>query len=362
MFSYSEEQLKSLARVEETRPERTGKDLRRLTADEKDALLAAFHPDYIRSAYTNLQVGANAGAPVLKELAALLQGTPRILSEKVDLSKVKYDVDVLIIGGGGAGASAAIEAKRAGANVMMVTKLRIGDANTAMAEGGIQAADREGDSPAIHYLDALGGGHFKNKQELLEKLVTEAPEAILWLNTLGVMFDKDKNGDMVETHGGGTSRKRMHACRDYSGSEIMRVLRDEVLNLGGACHGRRGQIALSGLPYVQPLWRHGGRPDFGISRGREAALPRNAAISSHGRCCAYADLRRAGNGKGAFSGRSAGGQRRHGVRESSGNARRYGFVDYPRMQGAQKRLADHGRRGRMAGYADDRFDSRRGHD
>ena len=99
MFSYSEEQLKSLARVEETRPERTGKDLRRLTADEKDALLAAFHPDYIRSAYTNLQVGANAGAPVLKELAALLQGTPRILSEKVDLSKVKYDVDVLIIGG-----------------------------------------------------------------------------------------------------------------------------------------------------------------------------------------------------------------------------------------------------------------------
>lgn len=232
MFSYSEEQLKSLARVEETRPERTGKDLRRLTADEKDALLAAFHPDYIRSSYTNLQVGANAGAPVLKELAALLQGTPRILSEKVDLSKVKYDVDVLIIGGGGAGASAAIEAKRAGANVMMVTKLRIGDANTAMAEGGIQAADREGDSPAIHYLDALGGGHFKNKQELLEKLVTEAPEAILWLNTLGVMFDKDKNGDMVETHGGGTSRKRMHACRDYSGSEIMRVLRDEVLNLG----------------------------------------------------------------------------------------------------------------------------------
>lgn len=47
----------------------------------------------------------------------------------------------------------------------------------------------------------------------------------MWLNTLGVMFDKDKNGDMVETHGGGTSRKRMHACRDYSGSEIMRVLR-----------------------------------------------------------------------------------------------------------------------------------------
>ena len=231
MYAYDEEQLKSLRKVEETRAERTGKDLRRLTADEKDALLSSYHPDYIRSAYTNLQVGANAGAPVLKELAALLQGTPRILGEKIDLNKIAYDVDVLIIGGGGAGASAAIEAKHAGANVLMVTKLRIGDANTTMAEGGIQAADKENDSPAIHYLDALGGGHFKNKKELLEKLVTEAPEAIRWLNSLGVMFDKDKNGVMITTHGGGTSRKRMHACRDYSGSEIMRVLRDETYDL-----------------------------------------------------------------------------------------------------------------------------------
>lgn len=231
MYAYDEEQLKSLRKVEETRSERMRKELRRLTADEKDELLSSYHPDYIQSAYVNLQVGANAGAPVLKELAALLQGTPRILSEKIDLNKIAYDVDVLIIGGGGAGASAAIEAKRAGANVMMVTKLRIGDANTTMAEGGIQAADKENDSPAIHYLDALGGGHFKNKKELLEKLVTEAPDAIRWLNSLGVLFDKDKDGVMITTHGGGTSRKRMHACRDYSGSEIMRVLRDEVYNL-----------------------------------------------------------------------------------------------------------------------------------
>ena len=44
------------------------------------------------------------------------------------------------------------------------------------------------------------------------------------------MFDKDKDGRMITTHGGGTSRKRMHACKDYSGAEIMRTLRDEVLN------------------------------------------------------------------------------------------------------------------------------------
>ena len=139
-------------------------------------------------------------------------------------------MDVLVIGGGGAGSSAAIEAHEAGANVMMVTKLRIGDANTMMAEGGIQAADKENDSPQQHYLDAFGGGHFAARPELLRRLVMEAPDAIKWLNELGVMFDKDKDGRMVTTHGGGTSRKRMHACKDYSGAEIMRVLRDEVWN------------------------------------------------------------------------------------------------------------------------------------
>ena len=160
----------------------------------------------------------------------LLHSNSRLLTDKVDINKVDYDVDVLVIGGGGAGASAAIEANEAGANVMIVTKLRIGDANTMMAEGGIQAADKENDSPVQHYLDAFGGGHFAARPELLKRLVMEAPDAIKWLNDLGVMFDKDKDGSMITTHGGGTSRKRMHACKDYSGAEIMRTLRDEVLN------------------------------------------------------------------------------------------------------------------------------------
>ena len=115
---------------------------------------------------------------------------------------------------------------------MIVTKLRMGDANTMMAEGGIQAADKPGDSPAQHFLDAFGGGHFAAKKELVYKLVTEAPEAIQWLNNLGVEFDKEPDGTMITTHGGGTSRKRMHAAKDYSGAEIMRTLRDEVLNRG----------------------------------------------------------------------------------------------------------------------------------
>lgn len=203
-----------------------------MTAEEKDALLKAFHPDYREDKFTTLQIGPNKGQKVPLELAEILQAHSRIRNTEIDLESPAYDVDVLIIGGGGAGSSAAIEAHEAGADVMIVTKLRIGDANTMMAEGGIQAADKANDSPAIHFVDAFGGGHYAAKRELLSKLVCDAPEAILWLNELGVEFDKDSEGNMITTHGGGTSRKRMHAAKDYSGAEIMRTLRDEVLNRG----------------------------------------------------------------------------------------------------------------------------------
>lgn len=230
MYQYTDEQLQSIKKVEATREKRLKELFPRMSAEEKDAVLKENHPDYIESAYEKLKAGPNKGDRVLHELAELLQGKPRITGKEIDLENPDYDVDVLVIGGGGAGSSAAITAHANGANVMIVTKLRIGDANTMMAEGGIQAADKENDSPAIHYLDAFGGGHFAAKPELLQKLVCEAPDAVRWLSDLGVMFDKDKDGNMITTHGGGTSRKRMHACKDYSGAEIMRTLRDEVLN------------------------------------------------------------------------------------------------------------------------------------
>ncbi len=232
MFTFTPEMLASIKKVEATRARRMETEPRRMTADEKDALLKAFHPDYREEGFATIGIGPNKGQKAPLELGKLLHSNSRLLHEKIDLSKVDYDVDVLVIGGGGAGSSAAIEAHEAGANVMIVTKLRIGDANTMMAEGGIQAADKENDSPVQHYLDAFGGGHFAARPELLRRLVMEAPDAIRWLNDLGVMFDKDKDGRMVTTHGGGTSRKRMHACKDYSGAEIMRTLRDEVINRG----------------------------------------------------------------------------------------------------------------------------------
>ncbi len=227
---FTESMLESIKKVESTRAQRMGTEPRRMSAEEKDALLKAYHPDYRPDGFKEIQIGPNKGQKAPSELADLLHSNSRLLNVPIDLSKIDYDVDVLVIGGGGAGASAAIEANEAGANVMIVTKLRIGDANTMMAEGGIQAADKENDSPVQHYLDAFGGGHFAARPELLRRLVMEAPDAIRWLNELGVMFDKDADGNMVTTHGGGTSRKRMHACKDYSGAEIMRTLRDEVLN------------------------------------------------------------------------------------------------------------------------------------
>ncbi len=226
----TQEMIDSIKKVEATRQERLTMDLPKMSAEEKSEVLKKYHPDFREDGFEVLKVGPNKGEKVPKQLCHLLQGQSRISGKNLDLSKIDYDVDVLVIGGGGAGASAAIEAQAAGANTMIVTKLRLGDANTMMAEGGIQAADKENDSPAQHYLDALGGGHFFNVPELLEKLVMDAPGAIKWLNELGVMFDKEKDGTMVTTHGGGTSRKRMHACKDYSGAEIMRVLRDEVWN------------------------------------------------------------------------------------------------------------------------------------
>ncbi len=227
---YSENFQASLAAVEAAREKNIALEPARMTAKQKEDLLAAYHPDYKQEEFATLQIGPNKGDKVPVELAALLQSHSRISKDSVDLSKPDYDVDVLIIGGGGAGSSAAIEAHEAGAKVMIVTKLRIGDANTMMAEGGIQAADKPNDSPAIHFVDAFGGGHFAAKRDLLSKLVCDAPEAIKWLSDLGVEFDKDADGTMVTTHGGGTSRKRMHAAKDYSGAEIMRTLRDEVLN------------------------------------------------------------------------------------------------------------------------------------
>jgi len=231
-MAYTEEMLASIRKVEQTRAARMNEEFRRATAEEKQALLRAFHPDYREDAMREVRLGPNQGHRMVNELVDLLEARCRLLPdlERIHLDQPDHDVDVLVIGGGGGGSSAALVARESGADVLLCTKLRLGDANTMMAQGGIQAADKENDSPAIHYLDVMGGGHYFNKPELVRALTHDAPLAIRWLEKLGCMFNKHEDGTMETIHGGGTSRKRMHFARDYSGAEIMRTLRDEVLN------------------------------------------------------------------------------------------------------------------------------------
>ncbi len=112
---YSKEFEASLKAVEAAREANIAYEPVRMTAQEKDDLLAAYHPDYKKSEFSVLKIGPNKGEEVPHELCEMLQAHSRIKASDVDLNDVRYDVDVLIIGGGGAGASAAIEADKAGA-------------------------------------------------------------------------------------------------------------------------------------------------------------------------------------------------------------------------------------------------------
>ncbi len=234
-MSYTPAMLESIQRVEATRTARLQETWPRLTADEKKALLEGHHPDYKPGTMRPLKLGPNKGDKVPHELADLLEAGSRLDPNRFDLSHIDYDVDVLVIGGGGAGTAAALLAQENGASVLIATKLRWGDANTMMAQGGIQAADKANDSPAMHYLDVMGGGGFVNIPELVRALVEDAPDVIKWLESLGTLLDKEQDGTMVSIHGGGTSRRRMHSAHDYSGAEIMRTIRDEAKNRGIPC-------------------------------------------------------------------------------------------------------------------------------
>lgn len=227
---YPQYMRESIAKVAATRQRRMTEEFARLTADQKASILKGFHPDHKAGKMVEIKIGSSKGERAPQEVEAVIQAYSRVDPDAFDLTKIDYDVDVLVVGGGGAGAAAALMAQEEGAKVLMVTKLRLGDANTMMAQGGIQAADKDHDSPTRHYLDVMGGGGYQNFPDLVRALVMDAPVVIDWLQDLGTMFDKRKNGTYITIHGGGTSRKRMHAARDYSGAEIMRTLRDEVRN------------------------------------------------------------------------------------------------------------------------------------
>jgi len=234
-MGYTAELLDLIKRVEATRAKRVershkGEEFPLLSLDERQKRLE-YHPDYKSETRRPITIGPSKGYSITHEMVDLLEAGSRIDPAEVDLSAPDYETDVLVIGGGGAGTAAALMAQEAGARVIVATKLRHGDANTMMAEGGIQAATKtHKDSPSIHYLDVMGGGHFKNVPELVKVLVTEAPLVIQWLESMGCLLSKEEDGTLRTMHGGGTARKRMHYAADITGAEIMRTLRDEARN------------------------------------------------------------------------------------------------------------------------------------
>jgi len=233
MSGYPEYMQESLRLVEKTRPERIGQVFPSMTAEEKEEILRDWHPDYKEGTKRPLRIGPSQGQIMPHEVVDILEAHPAITPDDIDLSDIAYDVDVLIIGAGGAGLSASLLALESGIErdgILMVQKLRLGDANSKMSQGGIQAAVSPEDSPTIHYLDVIGGGHYANDPDLVELMVREGPDVIRWHESLGVIYDKNPDGTVQLIPGGGTSRMRMLCCKDYTGLEITRVLVDEFLN------------------------------------------------------------------------------------------------------------------------------------
>lgn len=206
-------------------------EFRQPAADQvaTDELLRDFHPDHIAGSMSPLRIGPNAGDTCHTELVRLLQSDARI--DEADLAGAEtLETDVLVIGGGGAGCAAALTAAKRGARVMLTTKLRLGDSNTVMAEGGIQASVEKGDTPQMHFEDTTKGGHHHVDRPLAAQMVMDGPKVIRWLIQQGMQFDVDKYGDLLTRRAGGTSAPRVVHFRDYTGLEMMRVLREAVAN------------------------------------------------------------------------------------------------------------------------------------
>ncbi|MDM8567678.1 FAD-dependent oxidoreductase [Candidatus Halobeggiatoa sp. HSG11] len=196
---------------------------------EMSELLRDYHPDYYQDSIVDLKIGPNKGEPCHRQLAETLQADSRI--DEADLAGTSItETNVLVIGGGGAGCAAALTAAKHGAKVILATKLRLGDSNTVMAEGGIQASIEPNDTLQDHYNDTLKAGHYQADKKLVSTMVKEAPDVIRWLIKEGMQFDVNEFGDLLTRRPGGASANRVVYYRDYTGLEMMRVLREAVSN------------------------------------------------------------------------------------------------------------------------------------
>jgi succinate dehydrogenase / fumarate reductase flavoprotein subunit len=146
-----------------------------------------------------------------------------------------HEHDVLVIGAGGAGLRAAIEASAAGVNVAVITKSLLGKAHTVMAEGGMAAAmgnvdDR--DSWKVHFADTMRGGQYLNNWRMAEHHAKEAPDRVRELEAWGAVFDRTKDGKILQRNFGGHRYPRLAHVGDRTGLEMIRTLQDHGVHKG----------------------------------------------------------------------------------------------------------------------------------
>ena len=140
--------------------------------------------------------------------------------------------DVLVVGSGASGLAAAVSAEAAGARVCLVTKGALQSCNSAKAQGGIQAAFAEDDSPEQHAEDVWQSSHETADRRLVEILTSEAPAAIHWLEEKGVRFTRENGGYRLARCGGAT-RKRLLQVGDRTGLALTQALREAYLSASG---------------------------------------------------------------------------------------------------------------------------------
>jgi len=150
-----------------------------------------------------------------------------------------FEYDVLVIGAGGAGLRAAIEASAAGVRVGLVCKSLLGKAHTVMAEGGIAAALAnvdERDNWKVHFADTMRGGQYVNQWRMAELHAKEAPDRVRELEAWGAVFDRTKDGRILQRHFGGHKYPRLAHVGDRTGLEMIRTLQDHGVHRGIDVH------------------------------------------------------------------------------------------------------------------------------
>ncbi len=145
-----------------------------------------------------------------------------------------HDYDILIIGAGGAGLRAAIEAKQQGLRVGIITKSLLGKAHTVMAEGGMAAAMgnvHSEDNWMVHFRDTMRGGKYLNNFRMAELHAKEAPQRVLELEQWGALFDRTKDGKILQRDFGGHRFARLAHVGDRTGLELIRTLQQKVVSM-----------------------------------------------------------------------------------------------------------------------------------